>query len=152
MQERFKKTELFSSYFWFQHRFIFFKNTSKHFVDLLSRFQAFVVKSSTRASDLCQAISQRLNMKSVEGFSLFVKVRFSHGIFWKQKSWTTLHYDWNHEIIKYRNGNSESSVICRYVCQSVLFVQPIRSLNLISMLVLCLFMKITRCLLVLFSQ
>ena len=28
----------------------------------------------------------------------------------------------SHEIIKYRNGNSESSVICQYVCQSVLFV------------------------------
>ena len=52
----------------------------------------------------------------------------------------------------YRNGNSESSVICQYVCQSDLFVQPIRSFNLISLLVLCLFMKITRCLLVLFSQ
>ena len=56
--------------------------------------------------------------------------------------------DLAHEIIKYRNGNSESSVICQYVCQSVLFVQPIRSFNLISKLVLCLFMKITRCLLV----
>ena len=32
------------------------------------------MKSSTRASDLCQAISHRLNMKSAEGFSLFVKV------------------------------------------------------------------------------
>ena len=30
----------------------------------------------------------------------------------------------NHEMIKYRNGNSGSSVIC----QSVLFVQPIRRL------------------------
>ena len=28
----------------------------------------------------------------------------------------------------YRNGKPESSVICQYVCQSVLFVQPIRSL------------------------
>ena len=36
--------------------------------------QAFVVKSSTRASDLCQAIAGRLAMKSAEGFSLFVKV------------------------------------------------------------------------------
>ena len=44
----------------------------------------------------------------------------------------------NHEIIEYRNGNSESSVICQYVCQSVLFVQPTRSFNLISMLVHCL--------------
>ena len=42
---------------------------------LCSPFQAFVVKSSTRASDLCQAIAQRLNMKSAEGFSLFVKVQ-----------------------------------------------------------------------------
>ena len=33
------------------------------------------MKSSTRASDLCQAIAQRLNMKSAEGFSLFVKVQ-----------------------------------------------------------------------------
>ena len=40
-----------------------------------SPFQAFVVKSSTRASDLCHAIAQRLNMKSAEGFSLFVKVQ-----------------------------------------------------------------------------
>ena len=52
----------------------------------------------------------------------------------------------------YRNGNSESSVICQYVCQSVLFVQPIRSFNLISMLVHCLHMKITTCLLVLINQ
>jgi len=37
--------------------------------------EAFVVKSSTRASDLCHAIAQRLNMKSAEGFSLFVKVQ-----------------------------------------------------------------------------
>ena len=36
--------------------------------------QAFLVKSSTRASDLGTAISQRLNMKSAEGFSLFVKL------------------------------------------------------------------------------
>ena len=28
----------------------------------------------------------------------------------------------------YRNGNSESSMICQYVCQSVLFVQPIKEL------------------------
>ena len=39
-----------------------------------------------------------------------------------------------------------------YVCQSVLFVQPIRSFNLISMLVHCLHMKITTCLLVLINQ
>ena len=32
------------------------------------------MKSSTRASDLATAISQRLNMKSAEGFSLFVKL------------------------------------------------------------------------------
>lgn len=32
------------------------------------------MKSSTRASDLCQAIAGRLAMKSAEGFSLFVKV------------------------------------------------------------------------------
>merc|ERR1711867_240160 len=50
------------------------------------------------------------------------------------------------------NGNSESSAICQYVCQSVLFVQPIRSFNLISMLVHCLHMKITTCLLVLINQ
>jgi len=36
--------------------------------------EAFLVKSSTRASDLATAISQRLNMKSAEGFSLFVKL------------------------------------------------------------------------------
>ena len=28
----------------------------------------------------------------------------------------------------FRNGKPESSVICQYVCQSVLFMQPIRSL------------------------
>ena len=56
---------------------------------------------------------------------------------------------WNNEVW---NGNSESSAICQYVCQSVLFVQPIRSFNLISMLVHCLHMKITTCLLVLINQ
>ena len=45
-----------------------------------------------------------------------------------------------------------SSAICQYVCQSVLFVQPIRSFNLISMLVHCLHMKITTCLLVFINQ
>ena len=39
---------------------------------------------------------------------------------------------WNNKVW---NGNSESSAICQYVCQSVLLVQPIRSFNLISMLV-----------------
>ena len=29
----------------------------------------------------------------------------------------------------FRNGKPESSVICQYVCQSVLFVQPIKSLT-----------------------
>ena len=57
-----------------------------------------------------------------------------------------------HEIIKYRNGNSESSVICQYVCQLVLFVQPIRSFSLISMIVHCLHIKITTYLLVLINQ
>ena len=32
------------------------------------------MKSSTRAKDLCQAIANRLRMKSAEGFSLFVKM------------------------------------------------------------------------------
>ena len=36
--------------------------------------QAFEVDSSTRAKDFCQNISQRLNLKSAEGFSLFVKI------------------------------------------------------------------------------
>ena len=36
--------------------------------------QAFTVKSSTQARDLCQAIANRLRMKSAEGFSLFVKI------------------------------------------------------------------------------
>ena len=75
-----------------------------------------------------------------------VKLSYSLFMYYKYQ------VNYNHEIINYRNGNSESSVICQYVCQSVLFVQPIRSFNLISKLVLCPFMKITRCLLVLFSQ
>ena len=36
--------------------------------------QAFTVKSSTQARDLCQAIANRLRMKSAEGFSIFVKI------------------------------------------------------------------------------
>lgn len=36
--------------------------------------QAFEVDSSTRAKDFCQNISQRLALKSDEGFSLFVKI------------------------------------------------------------------------------
>lgn len=36
--------------------------------------QAFEVDSSTRAKDFCQSISQRLALKSDEGFSLFVKI------------------------------------------------------------------------------
>lgn len=36
--------------------------------------QAFEVDSSTRAKDFCQSISQRLNLRSSEGFSLFVKI------------------------------------------------------------------------------
>ena len=37
-------------------------------------FQAFEVDSSTRAKDFCQNIAQRLNLRSSEGFSLFVKI------------------------------------------------------------------------------
>ena len=37
-------------------------------------FQAFEVDSSTRAKDFCQNIAQRLNLRSPEGFSLFVKI------------------------------------------------------------------------------
>jgi len=36
--------------------------------------EAFEVDSSTRAKDFCQNISTRLNLKSAEGFSLFVKI------------------------------------------------------------------------------
>ncbi len=36
--------------------------------------QAFEVDSSTRAKDFCQNIASRLNLKSAEGFSLFVKI------------------------------------------------------------------------------
>jgi len=36
--------------------------------------EAFEVDSSTRAKDFCQSISQRLTLKSEEGFSLFVKI------------------------------------------------------------------------------
>lgn len=37
-------------------------------------FKAFEVDSSTRAKDFCLEIAQRLNLKSAEGFSLFVKI------------------------------------------------------------------------------
>ena len=36
--------------------------------------EAFEVDSSTRAKDFCSSISHRLNLKSPEGFSLFVKI------------------------------------------------------------------------------
>jgi len=36
--------------------------------------QAFEVDSSTRAKDFCQSIADRLQLKSAEGFSLFVKI------------------------------------------------------------------------------
>ncbi|KAJ4431375.1 hypothetical protein ANN_19972 [Periplaneta americana] len=36
--------------------------------------EAFEVDSSTRARDLCQSISERLDLRSSEGFSLFVKL------------------------------------------------------------------------------
>ncbi len=36
--------------------------------------EAFEVDSATRAKDFCQNISQRLNLRSSEGFSLFVKI------------------------------------------------------------------------------
>lgn len=36
--------------------------------------QAFEVDSGTRAKDFCQIISEKLNIKSSEGFSLFVKI------------------------------------------------------------------------------
>jgi len=37
--------------------------------------EAFEVDSSTRARDLCQNISERLDLRAVEGFSLIVKIR-----------------------------------------------------------------------------
>ena len=36
--------------------------------------EAFEVDSSTRAKDFCQDIAQRLNLRTAEGFSLFVKI------------------------------------------------------------------------------
>ena len=36
--------------------------------------EAFEVDSSTRAKDFCSSIAHRLNLKSPEGFSLFVKI------------------------------------------------------------------------------
>lgn len=36
--------------------------------------EAFEVDSSTRAKDFCLDISHRLNLRSAEGFSLFVKI------------------------------------------------------------------------------
>ena len=44
------------------------------FLSTASSLQAFIVKSSTRAKDLCQTIANRLHMKSAEGFSLFIKI------------------------------------------------------------------------------
>ena len=41
---------------------------------MLFYIQAFEVDSSTRAKDFCQNIAQRLNLRSSEGFSLFVKI------------------------------------------------------------------------------
>ena len=36
--------------------------------------KAFEVESSTRAKDFCQNISNKLALKTAEGFSLFVKI------------------------------------------------------------------------------
>lgn len=36
--------------------------------------EAFEVDSSTRAKDFCLDVAQRLNLRSAEGFSLFVKI------------------------------------------------------------------------------
>lgn len=36
--------------------------------------EAFEIESSTKAKDLCEIISSRLDIKSNEGFSLFVKI------------------------------------------------------------------------------
>lgn len=36
--------------------------------------QAFEVESSTRAKDFCQQIASKLQLRSAEGFSLFVKI------------------------------------------------------------------------------
>lgn len=36
--------------------------------------KAFEVDSATRARDLCQTISERLDLRTSEGFSLFVKL------------------------------------------------------------------------------
>ncbi len=51
--------------------------------------QAFEVDSSTRAKDFCQNIATRLNLKSAEGFSLFVKIadkgRHLNGHIWQDK-------------------------------------------------------------------
>ena len=52
----------------------------------------------------------------------------------------------------YRNSKVESSMICPYVCQSFLFVQPIRSSTWLCYLVICLYMQITSCLLLLLNQ
>ena len=45
---------------------------------------------------------------------------------------TLRHTFWNEKVEQwksYRNGKPESSMICQYVCQLVLFVQPTRSLT-----------------------
>ena len=47
---------------------------TKTTINLALSHQAFEVDSSTRAKDFCQNIAQRLNLRSSEGFSLFVKI------------------------------------------------------------------------------
>ena len=47
---------------------------------LILYFQAFEVESSTRAKDFCDQIGKKLQIRSSEGFSLFVKIA-DKGIF-----------------------------------------------------------------------
>lgn len=48
-----------------------------------SALQAFEVESSTKAKDFCQNISNRLLLKSSEGFSLFVKISDKVSVPWR---------------------------------------------------------------------
>lgn len=56
--------------------------------------EAFEVDSSTRAKDFCQNIANRLELKSAEGFSLFVKISD------KGNSW--LNFIWYYPVVIFR--------------------------------------------------
>ena len=57
-----------------EHCFIYILSSLINVYIIFDLLQAFEVDSSTRAKDFCQNIAQRLNLRSSEGFSLFVKI------------------------------------------------------------------------------